>query len=260
MIINVYTIAILWLHLLALYIGTFYIENIYFYILSLSSEKPSLENSIKLIIIVYLWISCPQENSTSLSYVDTSKWCVIPFSFIECKVYKTLNEKDRSQSYLYKSDQGARPTCDRWLTRDWYRFTGLAGNRMPDKCVPVQRCGTLAPGWLQGGHPSVHAGVVTRMVCFSWGRDCCTWRSRILVRNCGDFYVYKLQNAPVCKLRYCGVGNSEGKIWSWTPSGEARVKRGDSHNVMWHDLINRKLMQNIFNQRFVQKSWNSLYH
>ncbi|XP_067056311.1 uncharacterized protein [Acropora muricata] len=102
------------------------------------------------------------------------------------------------------------PTCDRWLTRDWYRFTGLAGNRMPDKCVPVQRCGTLAPGWLQGGHPSVHAGVVSRMVCFSWGRDCCTWRSRISVRNCGDFYVYKLQNAPVCKLRYCGVGNSEG--------------------------------------------------
>ncbi|KAK2555325.1 Uromodulin [Acropora cervicornis] len=128
----------------------------------------------------------------------------------ECKVYKTLNERDRSQGYLYKSYQGARPTCDRWLTRDWYRFTGLAGNRMPDKCVPVQRCGTLAPGWLQGGHPSVHAGVVSRMVCFSWGRDCCTWRSRISVRNCGDFYVYKLQNAPVCKLRYCGVGNSEG--------------------------------------------------
>ena len=34
--------------------GTFYIENIYFYILSLSSEKPLLENLIKLIIIVYL--------------------------------------------------------------------------------------------------------------------------------------------------------------------------------------------------------------
>jgi len=160
------------------------------------------------------------------SYVDASKCCIIPFSFIECKVYKTLNERDRSQSYLYKSDQGARPTCDRWLTRDWYRFTGLAGNRMPDKCVPVERCGTLAPGWLQGGHPNVHAGVVSRMVCFSWGRDCCTWRSRILVRNCGDFYVYKLQNAPVCKLRYCGVGNSEGKIWCSTPSCHGEGKKG----------------------------------
>ena len=32
------------------------------------------------------------------------------------------------------------------------------------------------------------------------------------MRNCGDFYVYKLQKAPVCKLRYCGVGQLSGKI------------------------------------------------
>ncbi|XP_068694728.1 uncharacterized protein [Montipora foliosa] len=124
----------------------------------------------------------------------------------ECFAYQTLSEVDRSQSYMYKSVQGAKPTCDRWLANDWYRFTGLAGDRMPDKCVPVRRCGTLAPGWLSGGHPKVADGAVSRLVCFNWALDCCTWRSSILVRNCGGFYVYKLKNAPVCKLRYCGVG------------------------------------------------------
>lgn len=77
---------------------------------------------------------------------------------------------------------------------------------MPNNSVPAYRCGTLAPGWLRGAHPSVRDGVVPRTVCFYWGGNNCRWRRRILVRKCGDFYVYKLQNAPVCKLRYCGVG------------------------------------------------------
>lgn len=139
---------------------------------------------------------------------------------IECSSYRILSDGDRSQNYLYQSVQGAKPTCDLWLRKNWYRFTGLAGDRMPEKCVPTRRCGTLAPGWLQGSHPSARDGVVQRTVCFNWGRTCCMWRRKILVRNCGDFYVYKLQNAPTCKLRYCGVGQNTGKVvklvdWSW---------------------------------------------
>ena len=77
---------------------------------------------------------------------------------------------------------------------------------MSNECVPPYHCGTHAPGWLLGAHPEVSDGVVTRTVCFSWRNKCCRWRSQISVRNCGDFYVYKLQRAPKCKLRYCGVG------------------------------------------------------
>jgi len=83
---------------------------------------------------------------------------------------------------------------------------GMAGDRMPETCVSSYHCGTHAPGWLRGGHPDVSEGVVSRTVCFTWRNNCCSWRSTILVRNCGDFYVYKLQRAPKCKLRYCGVG------------------------------------------------------
>ena len=77
---------------------------------------------------------------------------------------------------------------------------------MSNECVPPYHCGTHAPGWLLGAHPEMSDGVVTRTVCFSWRNKCCRWRSQISVRNCGDFYVYRLQRAPKCKLRYCGVG------------------------------------------------------
>lgn len=130
----------------------------------------------------------------------------------ECSSYSVLSTGDRSQNYEHKKIQGAKPTCDRWLPKAWYRFTGMAGDRMPDQCVPSYRCGTHASGWLRGVHPLVSEGVVSRTVCYSWRGKCCSWRSTISVRNCGDFYVYKLQRAPKCKLRYCGVGLTNGKI------------------------------------------------
>ena len=124
----------------------------------------------------------------------------------ECTRYRVLLSGSRSQSYEYKSIQGAQPKCDRRLPKAWYRFMGLAGDRMPETCVSSYHCGTHAPGWLRGVHPDTSEGVVSRTVCFTWRNKCCKWRSTILVRNCGNFYVYKLARAPKCKLRYCGVG------------------------------------------------------
>lgn len=86
----------------------------------------------------------------------------------------------------------------------WYRFTGEAGVQMPEQCVPVKRCGTVAPGWLNGNHPTVDELVVTREVCFHLMDECCKWKQNIQVRNCGDFYVYELKPAPFCYLRFCG--------------------------------------------------------
>ncbi|CAH3165844.1 unnamed protein product, partial [Porites lobata] len=90
----------------------------------------------------------------------------------------------------------------------WYRFTGGAGDRMPTSCVPKNRCGTHATGWLNGSHPSVEEGIVTRRVCYHWNSNCCNWKNDIQIQNCGPFYVYRLVKTPVCWLRYCG--NNEG--------------------------------------------------
>ncbi|KAL9973650.1 hypothetical protein ACROYT_G020131 [Oculina patagonica] len=75
---------------------------------------------------------------------------------------------------------------------------------MADSCVSTRRCSTYEPGWLNGPHPSVADGAVKRKVCFHWGR-CCTWSTFITVRNCGEFYVYKLKPLKRCG-RYCGNG------------------------------------------------------
>lgn len=97
-----------------------------------------------------------------------------------------------------RCDQRDLRTVDKW-----HRFVGDAGTAMPTSCVPKNHCGTHAPGWLESGHPSVEQGAVTGKVCFHWSSKCCHWSVNIKVRNCGDFYVYKLPKTPHCSLRYC---------------------------------------------------------
>jgi len=120
-------------------------------------------------------------------------------SAVECTSYSSLTNGDRKTTYIIKSRQ-----CDRNLN-GWYRFQGAAGTRMPTSCPPEYRCDTDATGWLNGGHPTVADGKVTRQVCFHWFSNCCNWSSNIQVRNCGSFYVYHFSGTPYgCALRYCG--------------------------------------------------------
>ncbi|XP_048581064.1 uncharacterized protein LOC5514282 isoform X3 [Nematostella vectensis] len=119
----------------------------------------------------------------------------------ECRNYKVLNSKDRAQGEpsgnVLKCDKNDIPS------KGWYRFSGAAGDRMPTHVVPVHRCGTHAPGYLNGSNPSVAEGIVSRKVCFNW-RSICQWSQMIRVKNCGRFYVYELDKTPVCHLRFCG--------------------------------------------------------
>ena len=109
-----------------------------------------------------------------------------------------MKESNRNQKY------GSGLNCDDSLSTGWYRFGGGAGTKMPTSCVPNQRCGTLAPGWMNGAHPTVAQGKVTRKVCYNWSSNCCSWSNNIEVVNCGLYYVYKLSPPPICTLRYCG--------------------------------------------------------
>lgn len=120
----------------------------------------------------------------------------VPMS--ECVYHQTLSDYDRAASYKEEEK------CDNTLPKGWYRFTGQAGVRMADACVPKYRCGTYVPGWLDGGHPTAGQGRVKRKVCFHGPSGCCQWSNDILVRNCGPYYVYYLTPTPTCNLRYCG--------------------------------------------------------
>ena len=98
--------------------------------------------------------------------------------------------------------------CDSILSAGWYRFSGEAGNQMAESCVDEYHCGTDVPGWLNGPHPGVADGRVQRRVCFTYQGICCSDSTYISVRNCGGFYVYKLNPVPLvaCSSRYCGNG------------------------------------------------------
>ena len=98
--------------------------------------------------------------------------------------------------------------CDYQLPSGWYRFRGAAGTEMPTSCVGNYRCGSYAPGWLSGSHPSVAGGAVNATVCFHYF-GCCDLSTSIRVRNCSGFYVYELGPTPGCWLRYCGNGGGE---------------------------------------------------
>ena len=92
----------------------------------------------------------------------------------------------------------------------WYRFSGGAGVQMADTCPRMYSCSTNSSGWLSGTHPTVAEGIVKRKVCFSqrasqFFNDCCYHSKNISVRNCGAFYVYRL-DPPDYYSRYCGNG------------------------------------------------------
>ena len=103
---------------------------------------------------------------------------------------------------------------------------------MPTTCVATLRCGTHATGWLNGAHPTVEEGKVTRKVCFNWSwYGCCTWSINIEVLNCsGGYFLYHFRGTPLehqCNLRYCGTDWGfkclPGKVghflyhFTWTP-------------------------------------------
>ena len=124
------------------------------------------------------------------------------FSTSECQNYGSLNSADRKITYT--TNHGY---CDNGIGPGWFRFEGSAGTRMPTSCPPNYRCGANVPGWMNGGHPTVADGQVTRTVCFHYSGDCYRWSTNIKVRNCGSYYVYYLSGTPngFCPLRYCGT-------------------------------------------------------
>ena len=92
----------------------------------------------------------------------------------------------------------------------WYRFSGGAGTQMAEACPKIYSCSTNSSGWLNGTHPTGAEGIVQRKVCFlqrvsQFYTDCCNQTKNISVRNCGAFYVYRL-DPPDCYSRYCGNG------------------------------------------------------
>ncbi|XP_051530573.1 uncharacterized protein LOC127427172 isoform X2 [Myxocyprinus asiaticus] len=138
-------------------------------------------------------------------------YCAVAFtspSVDPCDSYSSLDESWRSPSYTYYSYDYYYyySMCDynvNW--NGWYRlFSQGQSAQMPESCVTSGSCGTSHPLWLNGTHPQLEDGVVTRQVCASsWG-DCCGYRSHpIQMKACpGNYYVYEFVSPTFCSA-YC---------------------------------------------------------
>ncbi|XDV16216.1 hypothetical protein PO909_016028, partial [Leuciscus waleckii] len=112
--------------------------------------------------------------------------------------------------------------CDRSVSwSGWYRlFINNTSAHIPDTCVAQFRCGTNAPLWIRGGHPTVTDGVVTRDVCGNGGSYCCYYGSfPIKVKACpDDYYVYELVSTAGYCSGYCAdTGSINTSPTSVTP-------------------------------------------
>ena len=123
----------------------------------------------------------------------------------ECEPYWTIDDNTRRKSFT----ASRRSKNDYYLAEGWYRF--ISGKQMSTSCsYRTTHCDTSYAGWLQGSHPSVKEGVVSRKVCFGntgsrgYSSYCsCQYSTYIKVRNCGSLYIYKLKPTPNQNCRYC---------------------------------------------------------
>lgn len=93
-----------------------------------------------------------------------------------------------------------------WRGPGWYRITGAAGVKMPEKSPTYYHCGTYEAGWMRGVHPTTPGQESEATACFAYGDTDCHYPTTISVRNCGDYYIYNLPETPwgVAGTRYCG--------------------------------------------------------
>ena len=86
---------------------------------------------------------------------------------------------------------------------------------MPEACVKSGSCGTHAPGWFQGSHPTQPGAVSPGRVCFTFMGSCCHWFTPVKVKKCNGFYIYRLPQTSLCDLQYCGDGAAgRNNYWS----------------------------------------------
>lgn len=126
---------------------------------------------------------------------------------VECNQYSELGDNSRVWDRItdVKSD----------AMEGWYRFSKEAGTELASGCTVTsshlisrmaQPCGAAYRGYMPDRHPSLADGRVSRRVCFSSATSCqCEFFTNIGVRNCGSFYVYRLQPPPIPNSRYCGA-------------------------------------------------------
>ena len=137
----------------------------------------------------------------------------------ECDTYVTLDEADRRIGTYKKFSSASEGYCDstvtkgattspRWKGAGWYRFQHPAGAKLAQSPPGFDYCGTSVTGWSNSTLPDKPGDSVDIKICFDDSKDNgnadCYRSNEGKVTNCGSYFVYYLESAPFCRLRYCG--------------------------------------------------------
>ncbi|XP_036417470.1 uncharacterized protein LOC118801319 [Colossoma macropomum] len=134
-------------------------------------------------------------------------YCAVKtLSYDPCNNYTALDQPWRGTN-----ETGLWICDDNFNRKAWYRllYNGMSV-RMPESCVKKDSCGTYITLWLNGSHPQIEDGIVTRAVCGNDGSDCCSYRAYpIRVKACpGNYYVYEFARPIYCSAGYCADVNT----------------------------------------------------
>jgi len=152
----------------------------------------------------YLYSQCTQ-TSTCEPFQTGKLECVEQVRELpsQCTNYKQLSSANRKRTY------GSGYYCDKdsrggdYTGPAWYRVVGSAGSRLTENNPGDSKCSSHATGYLTEGHPSLRGSEKTVKVCFHVNSNQCRWQSSVKITNCGDYFVYYLQDTPGCDYRYC---------------------------------------------------------
>ncbi|XP_041941221.1 alpha-tectorin-like isoform X1 [Alosa sapidissima] len=145
----------------------------------------------------------------------------VPLSpaFDPCHAYTVLDDEWRAANNTIHDNYNILRCDTQFSWQGWYRmFYRGTDAHMPEYCVRMNRCGAHAPLWLNGTHPRVGEGIVTRQVCghWKWGSsnpdDCCKFANPpVRIKACpGNYYVYEFVRPFTCYLAYCtDVGDTD---------------------------------------------------
>ncbi|XP_036420884.1 uncharacterized protein LOC118804505 [Colossoma macropomum] len=166
-----------------------------------------------------------------------------------CTNYTSLDQPWRA------SNETRLGICDadfNW--NGWYRLFYYGMDiRMAESCIPTSRCGTDYTLWLNGPHPQIEDGVVTRQACGNGGSDCCYYKAALIhVKACpGNYYVYELFKPSACNMTYCADANTT------TPTPASPTEDSVQSDTTITPTTNNFTFDPCYNYSVLDNNWRS---
>lgn len=120
-----------------------------------------------------------------------------------CDGYTNITDAWRN-TRLWSSDFSGYPNNDVHLIGNWWRFTGIGGDRIVSPCLGGPRGGTRYVIHLSSlVYPLIESLIPTRATAYGAAELCDSYPITMNVVLCpGGFYIYKPENHPYNPLGY----------------------------------------------------------